>query len=95
VIEHLWKTGAKQIDEQGHGYLPDTEGKRDYQATRLAAIATIADAQNPALHASDLAIKILAAHRDPAELTHRGDLSQCISEVSITSWLLAYWRLSL
>ncbi len=93
VIEHLWRAGSRCIDAQGRGFIPRQEPEPDSQGPRLAAIATIVDPINPDLHATALAEKILAAHRDPAQMLHVGDLKHSISEVSVTSWLVAYWRL--
>jgi len=93
TIGWLWQIGAKCIDENGHGFIIRKVPEFDPQGTRLAAIATLADALRPSTHATDLARKILLANRDPARMSHTGDMSASLCEVSITSWLLAYWRL--
>jgi hypothetical protein len=93
MIEKLWRIGAKYVDERGAGFVGNKDIDPDSQAPRLAAIATMVDALNPNLNATALARKILGAHRDPAKLRHVRDLSPTIAEVSITSWLVAYWRL--
>lgn len=93
MIQRLWKAGLTCLDENGHGFIPREVPEPDSQAPRLAAIATLVEADNAATHATDVALKILAAHRDPAKMRHTGDLRESIAEVSITSWLVAYWRL--
>ena len=93
MIEKLWGIGARCVDDKGIGFIANKDRDPDSQAPRLAAIATFVDALNPALNATDLASKILAAHRDPAQMRHVRDLNVTIAEVSITSWLVAYWRL--
>jgi hypothetical protein len=93
LIEHLWRAGSRCIDEQGRGFIPRKVPEPDSQGPRLAAIATIVEPLDPGARATDLARKILGAHRDPSEMRHVGDLNDCIGEVSITSWLVGYWRL--
>lgn len=93
MIEKLWHIGAKCVDARGIGFIAGKDHAPDSQAPRLAAIAPFVHALNPALQAPALAAKILAAHRDPAQMRHVRDLDVTISEVSITSWLAAYWRL--
>ena len=93
LIERLWTSGAQCIDEQGRGFIARQPPVRDSQGTRLAAIAPMVETLNPATRATELARKILNAHRDPSQMRHVGDLSETIAEVSITSWLVAYWRL--
>ena len=93
LIAYLWDKGSQCIDEQGRAFIARDVREFDSQGPRLAAIGTIVESQNPGTHATDLAKKILGAHRDPAKMTHTGDLTESIAEVSITSWLVAYWRL--
>ena len=93
MIEKLWQIGARCVDDTGVGFIPNKDHDPDSQAPRLAAIAPLVDALKPSLNAPALAKKILGAHRDPAQMRHVRDLSPTISEVSITSWLVAYWRL--
>jgi hypothetical protein len=92
TIKRLWQLGTKRIDATGEGYEEGKPPKRDAQATRLAAIATIVEALDPATHATSLAPKILSRHTDVRRMTHTR-LPESIAEVSITSWLVAYWRL--
>ncbi|MFO1485373.1 MAG: hypothetical protein U1F71_18575 [Verrucomicrobiaceae bacterium] len=93
MIEKLWQIGAKCVDDKGVGFIANKDRDPDSQAPRLAAIAPFVDSLNPKLNAPELAKKILGAHRDPAQLRHVRDLSLTIAEVSITSWLVACWRL--
>ncbi len=93
MMEHLWKAGAQNIDAEGHGLIPRDPPVLDSQAPRLAALATLVEVSSPGTRAVDLARKILSAHPDPSQLRHVGDLNESIAEVSITSWLVAYWRL--
>lgn len=92
MIDKLWHVGAQNVDAAGLGFIGKNR-EPDSQAPRLAALAPVVDALNPTLKASELAQKILVAHPDPARLLHVRDLKTTISEVSITSWLAAYWRL--
>ncbi len=94
MIDWLWQLGAKCIDDHGQGFIPGKLPVPDSQGTRLAAIATIVDAQRPATRAAALARKILAGNRDLSKMWHAFDgLTECLAEISITSWLVAYWRL--
>lgn len=92
TIQRLWQLGTKRIDAAGEGYEDGKPPKRDAQGTRLAAIATLVEALDPAAHATDLAPKILGRQTDVRRMTHTR-LPESIAEVSITSWLVAYWRL--
>lgn len=92
MIEKLWQVGARCVDDKGIGFIANKDHDPDSQAPRLAAIATFVDALNPKLNAPALAKKILGAHRDPGQMRHVRDLSVTIAEVSITSWLVAFWR---
>lgn len=77
---------------------PEEDAKRspvtDWEAPRLAAIAPLVPGGDEAVRRGRLALaaKILRAYDDPAVMTH-ADVTKCIAEVAITSWLVAYWRL--
>jgi hypothetical protein len=77
---------------------PEADAKRpavtDWEAPRLAAIAPLVPGGDEAVRRGRLALaaKILGAYDDPAVMTH-ADLTKCIAEVGITSWLVGYWRL--
>ena len=92
TIKRLWQIGTKRIDAAGEGYEDGKPPRRDAQATRLAAIATFVEKLDPTTRATDLAPKILSRQTDVRRMTHTR-LPECIAEVSITSWLVAYWRL--
>jgi hypothetical protein len=92
TIKALWRCGAKRVDANGDAYEGSKPPQKDSQGTRLAAIATIVEALNPATRATELAPKILARQTDPQKMTHTR-LPESIAEVAITSWLVAYWRL--
>lgn len=92
TIKRLWQLGEKHIDPSGEGHDDSKPPKRDSQSTRLAAIATIVEKLEPATRATDLALKILSRQTDVRQMTHTR-LPESIAEVSVTSWLVAYWRL--
>jgi hypothetical protein len=92
TIKTLWQRGTKRIDANGDGFDGGNPPKKDAQATRLAAIATIVEALDPATRATALAPKILSRQTDPQQMTHTR-LPESIAEVAVTSWLVAYWRL--
>ncbi|MCX6908361.1 MAG: hypothetical protein NTY01_10005, partial [Verrucomicrobia bacterium] len=92
TIKTLWQRGTKRIDANGDAYDNSKPLKKDSESPRLAAIATIVEALDPATHATGLAPKILSGQTNPQKMTHTR-LPESIAEVSITSWLVAYWRL--
>lgn len=92
TIKTLWQRGTKRIDANGDGFEDGQPPKKDAQATRLAAIAPIVEALDPATRATELAHKILSRQTDIRQMTHTR-LPESIAEVSVTSWLVAYWRL--
>jgi hypothetical protein len=93
MIAWLWQLGTTWIDEKGRGFIPGKVPEYDSQAPRFAALACIVESLQPAIHASVLARKILLANNDPAKMNHTKDMAHSLAEVSITSWLVAYWRL--
>lgn len=92
TIKTLWQRGTKRIDAGGDSFDGGNPPKKDSQGTRLAAVATIVESLDPATRATELAPKILSRQTDPQKMTHTR-LPESIAEVSITSWLVAYWRL--
>jgi len=92
TIKTLWQLGAKRIDASGDAYDNSKPPKKDSEATRLAAIATIVESLDPATRATQLAPKILSRLINPQQMTHTR-LPESIAEISLTSWLVAYWRL--
>jgi len=92
TIRKLWQRGRARIDAEGDAYDGDRPPKRDSQATRLAAIARIVESLDPSTRATNLAMKMLGRYTDVRSMTHTR-LPESIAEVSITSWLVAYWRL--
>jgi hypothetical protein len=92
TIKRLWQLGTERVDASGDGYDGGNPPRRDPQATRLAAISTMVEALDPTTHATSLATKILGRQTDVRRMTHTR-LPECTDEVSITSWLVAYWRL--
>ncbi|NLX98544.1 MAG: hypothetical protein GXY83_20485 [Rhodopirellula sp.] len=92
TIKTLWQRGTKFVDADGESYAAGNPPKKDSQGTRLAAIATIVESLDPTSGAIELAPKILSRQTDIRQMTHTR-LPESIAEVSITSWLVAYWRL--
>ncbi|NUQ64984.1 MAG: hypothetical protein HUU20_21175 [Pirellulales bacterium] len=92
TIQALWQRGTKRVDAAGEGYADGNPPIKDSQGTRLAAIATIVESLDPTSRATALAPKILGRQTDIRKMVHVR-LPESIAEVSITSWLVAYWRL--
>ena len=92
TIKVLWQRGTKRVDADGESYADGNPPQQDSQGTRLAAIATIVESLDPGARATELVPKILARQTDVRCMTHVR-LRESIAEVSITSWLVAYWRL--
>lgn len=92
TIRTLWQRGARRVDANGDAIEPGNPPRRDPQTSRLAAIAPLVEALDPAARAAQLASRMLARLSDPRTMTHTR-LPESIDEVSITSWLVAYWRL--
>lgn len=92
TIRTLWQRGARRLDANGDALDQGNPPRRDPQTSRLAAIAPLVEALDPAARATRLAPKMLARLTDPRAMTHTR-LPESIDEVAITSWLVAYWRL--
>jgi hypothetical protein len=92
LIESLWNRSIKNIDPDGTSYEGDNPRNITSEGTRVAACATIVQKLHPATHATAVADKVLHRYTKVQQMTHYR-IPGAIFEVSITSWLLAYWRL--
>ncbi|MBI3680617.1 MAG: hypothetical protein HY235_09495 [Acidobacteria bacterium] len=92
TIGILWQRGLRRVNEAGDAFEDGNPPKKSAEGSRLAAIAPIVEKLHPATRATTVAPRILARGTDPARMTHTV-LPECIDEVAITSWLVAYWRL--
>jgi len=104
-IRRIWEITAHTVLE--NGLMPRTLGftAQTSRSLLLAPRATIVDQYFPEMDASSLAWKLLNAQKDPRQMKYvieQGDEAihamvpiafRSICETSVTSWLLAYWRL--
>jgi len=107
AILMLWERAVRNVDEHGHGWESHGEVRlRTSQVTRLASMALIVERHHPGVEATELVMRILRQHPDPViDMRHfrpedeprlhptRRVLAHSICDTSVSSWLLAYWRL--
>jgi len=105
LIESFWTRSAANVDEQGKGYAGPEADQYTSQSTRLASLATTVERHHPQLRPRELAKRILSAHNDVQQMRHCTPedaatlpnshqwLGHSICDTSISSWLLAYWRM--
>lgn len=92
LIKILWERSAKNIDVNGDAYDDGLPERRTASGTRIAAVATVVRRFHPDTDSERVALTILrrlTEVRQMEEYRVRG----AISDTSVTSWLLAYWRL--
>lgn len=92
LIESLWTRAIKNINPDGTAYEGEDRKHFSSEGTRVAACATIVEQLHPATKATVVAEKVLRRYTKLQEMTHYR-IPGAIFEVSVTSWLLAYWRL--
>ncbi len=92
LIAVLWERAAKHIDRRGNAFEGDSPPKKTSQGTRLASAATFVQQLHPAIRATELAVTILKRLSDIQQM-RQYRMPDSISDTSVTSWLLAYWRL--
>jgi hypothetical protein len=104
LMKRLWDARVVASLEKGFDCDDPTQGFRTSGVVRIASFAPIIDSLFPETEAYKTAIALLKRWQDPRLMRYvNGDasklpagrdyLTQSIREVSVTSWLLAYWRL--
>jgi len=89
LIVTLWQRSSKRVDANGVGIELE---KPTSQGTRIAAVATVVKQHHPNVSSPETAIGIIRQLSDVAEMTNPR-VPGAIASTSISSWLLAYWRL--
>jgi hypothetical protein len=92
LIRLLWERSARNIDENGDAYDDGRPERKTAAGTRIAAVAPLVRRLHPEVESEAVARRILrrlTGVRQMEEYRVKG----AISDTSITSWLLAYWRL--
>ena len=92
LIAVLWDRSAHHVDAAGDGYEGSSPPRKTSQSTRLASAATIVERLHPSIPATQLAVTILGRLTDIQQMLHYR-MPGSISVTSVTSWLVAYWRL--
>ncbi|MDZ4287267.1 MAG: hypothetical protein U0984_04880, partial [Prosthecobacter sp.] len=92
LIESLWTRAIKKIDATGESFEGDSPPNKTSEGTRVAACATVVEKLHPATHATEVAARVLHRYTEPKQMIHYR-IPGAIFDVSITSWLVAYWRL--
>ncbi len=105
AIRVQWDMNVKLLADDGYGYQEAGKPMKTSRVMRLASSAPIVDGYFPDMKAHRTAVFILKNITDPKRMTYFTEfdfkhqpaghryLSQSICETSVTSWLLAYWRL--
>lgn len=94
LIGHLWQRSIQYIDATGESFEGDSPRRQSSEGTRVAACATVVEKLHPATNATAVAARVLHHYTDPQQMIHHR-IPGAIFDVSITSWLIAYWRLRL
>ena len=104
-IRRIWEITAETVLENGLIHRTPGGTAHTSRSLLLAARATIVEQYHPEVDAISLAWKLLDQQQDPREMKYvisEGDEAihamvpidfRSICETSVTSWLLAYWRL--
>lgn len=92
LIESLWNRSIKNIDATGESFEGGNPPRKTSEGTRVAACATVVEKLYPATQATAVAARVLHRYTEPKQMIHYR-IPGAIFDVSITSWLLAYWRL--
>lgn len=92
LIESLWTRSIKNIDATGESFEGENPRRTTSEGTRVAACATVVEKLHPATRATTIAARVLHRYTEPKQMVHYR-IPGAIFDVSITSWLLAYWRL--
>jgi hypothetical protein len=92
LIAVLWERSAGHVDSHGDTFEGDSPPKKTSQGTRLASAATIVRQRHASIAATKLAVTILKRLSDIQQMTNYR-MPDAISVTSVTSWLVAYWRL--
>lgn len=91
-IGSLWTRSIRNIDASGESFEGENPRRQTSEGTRVAACATVVEKLHPATRATAVAARVLHRYTEPGQMVHYR-VPGAIFDVSITSWLLAYWRL--
>ncbi len=92
LIAVLWRRAAEHVDARGDTFEGDSPPRKTSQGTRLAATATIVEQLHLSIDATTPAVAILKRLSNIQQMTNYR-VPGAISTTSVTSWLVAYWRL--
>lgn len=92
LIASLWTRSIKNIDATGESFEGDSPRHSTSEGTRVAACAVVVEKLHPSTQATTVAARVLHRYTEPKQMVHYR-IPGAIFDVSITSWLLAYWRL--
>lgn len=100
TIRQFWLLNLPFVREDGYGSI---EGKRTSRVLRLSSMAPIVDQYFPETEAYKLGIWLMQKINTPPDMLYetakseihpsRYNMTESVCETSVTSWLLAYWRL--
>lgn len=105
AIRVEWQRNLALVREDGHGIQGPAEPVRTSRVLRMAATAPVVAEHCPETDALSAALPILRAQTDPRRMSYYLSYEPCyipaghryltesICETSVTSWLVAYWRL--
>ena len=105
IVRCLWESHASRVHDDGLGHNQDDQRLTTSRVVRVAAFAPIAEAYCPDLDACTVGLKILRGLTDPRAMRYiqpaaaehlppgRRYLTRTVCETSVSSWLLAYWRI--
>jgi hypothetical protein len=104
LMRKLWDARIAASLERGFEYDDPAGDKKTCEAIRIASFAPIMDNYFPDAQAYKVAIALLKRWQDPRQMRYLGEMTddlppgreyllESIREVSVTSWLVAYWRL--
>ena len=92
LIGSLWDRSIKNIDAAGESFEGASPPRKTSEGTRVVACATIVEKLHPTTRATMVASRVLHHYTEPRQMVHYR-IPGAIFDVSITSWLTAYWRL--
>lgn len=104
IVRVLWENHSSRVHGDGLGHNQDDATLRTSRVVRVAAFAPIAEVYCPGFDAGTVGLRILRGLTDPRRMRYiqpeaaehlppgRRYLTRTICEVSVSSWLLAYWR---
>lgn len=92
LMRILWEQSARNIDATGAGFDEGKSERRTSESARIAGVATLVSSLDPQIPVVATATRVLA-HLESLEQMQEYRVPGAISSTSVTSWLLAYWRI--